>query len=337
MGAPEILSYQIVSARKPDWNRLAALTRKRKLSATEIDAFVELYRKASADLSQLQSLGAEPATLDWLTQRVGRARTRLANPAPSMRSELTGFVMERFPLVLYRARYWWLGVTLGFLAVSAALAAWVYANPTVQQALLTETETRDLVEVQFEEYYSANPATSFAAQVWTNNVWAAAAALILGMVFVLPAVWVLWINAANVGVVAGIMAANDRLDLFFGLITPHGLLELSAVFAAAAVGMRVGWALLAPGSRPRAQAAAQEGRAAALVALGLVGVLGISGVIEAFVTPSALPTWARIAIGSVTWLFFLTYVIGLGRRAERNGVDADDSQALLAEYPPYAG
>ena len=38
-------------------------------------------------------------------------------------------------------------------------------------------------------------------------------------------------------------------------------------------------------------------RSAVAVALGLVVVLAVSGVVEAFVTPSALPTWARIGIG----------------------------------------
>ena len=328
---------RIVAQRKAAWDRLALLTRQRHLSGDQIDEFVHLYRESSADLALLQRLGAEAATQDWLTQTLGRARAKLANPAPSWRAEFAAFFLERFPLVLYRARYWWLAVSVGFLLVAGALAVWVAANPGVQQALLTDAETRELVSVQFEEYYSANPATSFAAQVWTNNVWAAAAALILGMVFALPAIWVLWLNAANVGVIAGIMAANDRLDLFFGLITPHGLLELTAVFAAAAVGMRVGWALLAPGARPRSQAAAQEGRAAALVALGLVVVLAISGVIEAFVTPSGLPTWARITIGFLAWAALLAYAIGLGRRAERNGVDPDDGQSEVAGYPAYAG
>ncbi|WP_342365013.1 stage II sporulation protein M, partial [Streptomyces afghaniensis] len=32
---------------------------------------------------------------------------------------------------------------------------------------------------QYETYYSSHPAASFAAQVWTNNAWAAALCLIL--------------------------------------------------------------------------------------------------------------------------------------------------------------
>ena len=73
-------------------------------------------------------------------------------------------------------------------------------------------------------------------------------------------------NAVNVGATGGLMASCDRLDLFFGLITPHGLLELSCIFVAAAAGPQIFWAWVAPGRRPRGAALASEGRALATVA-----------------------------------------------------------------------
>jgi len=56
-------------------------------------------------------------------------------------------------------------------------------------------------------------------------------------------------------------------------------------------------------------------------------VLGVSGLIEAFVTPSHLPTWARIGIGVVALLAFLGYALGLGRRAVRAGHLGDIEEA----------
>ena len=123
--------------------------------------------------------------------------------------------------------------------------------------------------------------------------------LIAGALFVLPAVYVLAQNAINVGIVGGLMVANGRGDVFFGLIAPHGLLELTAVFVAAGAGMRLGWQWFDPGPRPRSVALAEEGRAAVAIAMGLAVVLLVSGVIEGFVTPSPLPTWARIGIGAL--------------------------------------
>jgi hypothetical protein len=71
-----------------------------------------------------------------------------------------------------------------------------------------------------------------------------------------------------------------------------------------------------------------------LVALGLVGVLGVSGLIEAFVTPSPLPTVLRILIGVTAWLGFLGYVLLAGRRAEQAAVSADLDADLRGDTRP---
>src|SRR5262249_45980318 len=185
-------------------------------------------------------------------------------------------------------------------------------------------------------YYSEFSATSFAARVWTNNAFVAALCIALGVTGI-GVVYVLFQNALNVGVVGGLMAAYGRLDLFFGLITPHGLLELTAVFVAAGAGFRLFWAWVAPGPMTRLQAMAVEGRSMVTVALGLVGVLAVSGVIEAFVTPSGLPTWARIGIGLLAWTAFLTYIATFGRRAAAAGETGDIRAELAGDTAPVAG
>ena len=63
-------------------------------------------------------------------------------------------------------------------------------------------------------------------------------------------------------------------------------------------------------------------------------VLLISGVIEAFVTPSPLPTWARIAIGVLAEALFLGYVWRYGRRAALAGETGDLGVALRGDTAP---
>jgi hypothetical protein len=73
------------------------------------------------------------------------------------------------------------------------------------------------------------------------------------------------------------------------------------------------------------------------VAIGLVGVLLVSGVVEAFVTPSGLPTAARITIGAVVWLAFLGYVGWYGRRAALAGETGDLRAGLVEDTAPVVG
>ena len=200
---------------------------------------------------------------------------------------------------------------------------WVARSPGVQARLLPSDQARQLVNQEFRGYYSQYAASSFAAKVWTNNAWVAAEALISGILLGIPTVLVLIENAVNGGLDAGFMFAYGKGGLFFSLILPHGLLELSAVFLAAAAGLRLGWCIIDPGPRTRGTALAEEGRAAMTIALGLIGVLLVSGAIEAFVTPSPLPAWARIGIGAVAETAFLSYALVFGRRAVAAGRTAD--------------
>jgi uncharacterized membrane protein SpoIIM required for sporulation len=325
-----------IAAHRHEWDRLDRLSRRRALSGEEADELVRLYRRASTHLSVVRSAAPDPATLAKLSDQVSRARSAIAGSADPGWSDVVRFITRSFPAEVYHARHWWIAAALAFLAVSTALGWWVADNPAVQAAAGAPDEVRQLVEQDFEDYYSANPAGSFAAQVWTNNAWIAAGALVMGVAIV-PVVFILWQNALSIGVAGGLMAAHGRLDVFFGLITPHGLLELTAVFVAAGAGLRVGWAWIAPGERRRSEVLAERARAAIAIAIGLAVVLLISGVVEAFVTPSGLPTWARIGIGLAVWAAFIAYVWTYGRRAALSGVTGDVAEADRGDTLPISG
>ena len=316
-------------AHQAEWDRLASLVRRRRrLSGAEADELVALYQRASTHLSQLRAgAGADPVRVARLATLVARARSAVTGThVPSWRM-VARFAARDFPAAVYRARWWWLGAAVGSIVVAVATGWWIASSPGVQAALLPPAEAKALVQQQFKGYYTANPAASFAAQVWTNNVWVAAQALICGILLGIPTVLLLLENAINVGVDGGYLFAHGKGTLFFSLILPHGMLELSAVFLAAAAGLRLGWTVIDPGNRRRGQALAQEGRAMVTITLGLVVVLGVSGLIEAFVTPSPLPTWARITIGAVAVTAFLGYALGLGRCVVPAGVTGDIEEA----------
>jgi uncharacterized membrane protein SpoIIM required for sporulation len=245
------------------------------------------------------------------------------------------FFAAGFPAAVYRTRQWWIPTALLSVVVAALIGWWIGTHPEVRAAIAAPSELREMTRPggQYEAYYSSHPATSFAAQVWTNNAQAAAICLAFGALLGIPVLWVLFQNVLNLGIGIGLMDSAGRLDIFLGLILPHGLLELTAVFVAAGTGLRLGWTVIDPGPRTRRVALAAEGRAAIGMAIGLAAVLLVSGVIEGFVTPSGLPTWARISIGVVCELLFLAYVYVLGGRAVRAGetgdIAADDRPAAV--------
>ncbi|MBP2455669.1 stage II sporulation protein M [Mycolicibacterium lutetiense] len=313
-----------VVAHRPTWDRLEQLVkRRRRLTGAEVDELVDLYQRVSTHLSMVRSASQDSVLVGRLSSLVARARAAVTGAHAPLWREFVRFWTVSFPVVAYRSWRWWLGSAAAFFIVTVALALWVAGNPDVHAAIGTPSEIEELVHHDFESYYSEHPAGSFALQVWVNNSWVAAQCIAFAILLGLPIPYVLFQNAANLGVIAGLMFSAGKGDLFLGLITPHGLLEMTAVFLAAAVGMRLGWTVIAPGDRPRAQVLAEQGRAVVAAAIGLAVVLLLSGLIEALVTPSPLPTWMRIGIGIAAELAFLGYVFHFGRKAVRAGESGD--------------
>lgn len=316
------------AARRPVWERLDELSAARRLSGAESDELVRLYQSVATDLSSVRSQAPDPATVGRLSQSLARARARIAGAHEPAWRDVTRFVGVTVPAALYRIRWWTVVVTAVCLTLAVAAGWWVATQPEALAAMGTPAEQREYVENAFEQYY--DPGGDFAAMVWTNNAWIAAQCIGLGISGIWPVV-VLVNNAVQVGAVGGMMAAHGRLDIFLQLIAPHGLLELTAIFVAGAAGLRIFWTWVDPGPRTRGQALAEEGRALFTVAIALVGVLGVSGLIEGFVTGSTLPWGVKIAIGVAALVAFWTYTIVLGRRAVRAG-ETGDLEADRAGY-----
>src|SRR6478735_6650833 len=321
-----------VLAHQETWTRLEQLVkRRRRLSGPEVDELVELYQRVSTHLSMVRTASTDSVLIGRLSGLVAQARSAVTGAHAPLWSEFVRFWTVSFPVVAYRSWRWWLGPAVAFFFVVVLVALWVSGNPEVQSSLKTPSEIEELVNHDFASYYSENPAGSFALQVWVNNSWVSVQCIAFAILLGIPIPYLLFQNALNLGVIAAFMFDAGKADVFLGLLTPHGLLELTAVFLAGASGMRLGWSVVSPGNRPRGQVLAEQGRAVVAVAVGLIGVLLVSGLIEALVTPSPLPTTVRIGIGVTAEIAFLGYIFHFGRKAARAGEtgDVDDAPDVV--------
>ncbi|WP_427016700.1 stage II sporulation protein M [Pseudarthrobacter sp. P1] len=315
----------------PQWKRLDALAAQRSLSGAEADELLRLYQSTSGHLSLVLSVAQEGALSASLSGTLARARTRFTGAKSNAFADLARFFAISLPAAFYRLRWLTLSVGAAFTVLALLFGVWAGGNPEVLAALGGDLRLKQLVEHDFVDYYSNNPAASFASQVWTHNAWIAAMCVALGITGVFVP-YIIFSNAQGVGITGGVMFAYDRGDVFFSYILPHGLMELTAVFIAAAAGLRIFYAWVRPGPHSRLDALAMEGRALVTVAVGLVFVLLASGLVEGFVTPSGLPVWAKVSIGALVLAAYWTYTLVLGGRAyragERGDLDADDAGAV---------
>ncbi len=306
------------AAHGAEWMRLAQLAKQRQLTGAEADELIDRYQSGASQLSAIRTSIGGSAQGEHLSLALWRARLRFTG---TRRNPLHGaalFFLVQLPAALYRIRWLSLVVAVATVAISAAYFVWLSTDARAFAALGLPDQLQRYAEEDFVGYYSAYSEAGFAAQVWTNNAWIAAQCIMFGILG-LWVPYVIFANAQGLGISAAVMHRHDRLDQFFLYIAPHGQLELYAIFVAAAAGLMIFWAWIAPGARTRAQALAQDGRAFFTVVVGLVIALGVSGLIEGFVTRQEWPWVLKIGIGALALAVFLAYQWVVGRAAVRAG------------------
>lgn len=322
-------------AHRDSWERLDALTRRRRLSGPQTDELIDLYRCAARDLARARTEIPDPVLIAQLSQRVAAARGKVTGTRELRSADLRRFVTVTMPVALYQLRWWTLGVMIVEIALAALTAWWTLHDAAAMAGLGSPSERATYAHRLFESYYSTYAPPDFAAQVWTNNARLAAVCVVGGITGIVPA-GVLALNAVSVGQAAAMMAEHSQLGVFLALIAPHGLLELTCLFVAGAAGLRLFWTLLVPGGRPRTQALAVQGRSLITVAVALTGALAVAGLIEAFVTPAPVPWALKIIVGVLALALLWAYTLVLGGRAVREGASADLEASDAGAWVPYA-
>lgn len=310
-----------------EWRRLRLLAARRRLDADEADELVTLYQRTTTHLSIVRSRTPDAALLIELSNLVLIARAALVRGPRLTWRQPVRFFTHTLPAELYRARLWWVITTVAAMAITVAMG-WYFATHPAAVAMFSDREdVKALVDHEFVDYYSAYEASHFGLQVWTNNAVLVAKCIAAG-VLVLPVFYILFQNLFNLALIGGVMAESGHTGTLLTFLAPHGLLELTCVFIGAGVGLRIGWAWIAPGlTRTRVQAAIDEGRAGVRIAAGLACALAVAGLLESFVTPSTLPPLLRVGIGALVWLLFLAYALGRGRAATAARRPDDEDQA----------
>jgi uncharacterized membrane protein SpoIIM required for sporulation len=292
-----------------------------------------LYRRASADLARAQTryasttAGRELALS--LNDLVLRAHTQVyAAPAPQA-GHAFDFVVYGFPAAFRRQ---WRAIALAavFMFLPALLAyASVVMNPdntslfvdehvvkTVQDRAKKKLTTGWGANTNFEGVVKSPEISSF---IMVNNIRVSLNAVALGMTAGIGTFLVLIYNGLMIGGLSGV-ATNEKADLlFWAVILPHGILELTAICIAGGAGLLLARAIYAPGNLPRRDALKIAGGEAARLMVGVALMLVIAGMIEGFITPQPFSPLLKISFALLTGFLMVLYLNNRPRRDAQSG------------------
>ena len=291
----------------------AAGRRSRGLDSDRVLRLGELYRSAAADLAVARQRWPGDPAVRRLDELVARAR-HLVYAAPHRRLSALGFFATGY-WRLVAARPLMLAVSALLLFAPAALAAgWAVDDPGAAGGLVP-AQYRSVAEPRTQGTdlgLSADEEAGTAAEIFTNNIRVTFGAFAGGITGGVLTAALLLFNGVLLGAVAGLAWGAGNSRPFVELVVAHGVLELSCIVVAGAAGLRLGWALIAPGRLPRGLAVGQEARRAVLIALGTAPWLVVAGLVEGFLTPSGLGLARAIAIGACLGTVYWSLVLWRG-------------------------
>lgn len=316
---------QFIQRNERSWARLddlaaAARRRRPQLSPDELDEFVQLYQQTSTHLSHARTSFRDPDLTMRLTRLVATANGALYGRSGGAARTAADFFRYSFPAAVWASRRFVAAAVALTFVPAVIFGVWLTNSDRAVESLADDAAREAYVTEDFEAYYSSAPAAQFSTEILVNNIQVSFLAFALGIVFCVGTAYILGYNGIIFGSAAGLFHNVGEPAKFWGLVLPHGLLELSAVVIAGAAGLRLGWSLIAPGDRRRTEALADEGRRSVVIIIGLMLAFIVAALIEGFVTPSSLSTPMRVGIGVVAELAFIAYIVTRGRLAASFGL-----------------
>ncbi len=305
-----------VAAHQGAWFRLQGLTQHarklRQMSPDELDEMIHLYQRSGADLAHARvAYAADAMLLSRLTLLVSEAHGVLYGQRDvEAKRGITEFATVTFPTAVWGIRRFILAAFLLTAVPWAVFQTWLAVSPKAFNVSAPAAVSQQYINQDFADYYSNQPSQNFASQVFLNNIRVGFLAFAAGILVCVVTAALLAYNGANGGMAGGLFTHVGQSGKFWGLILPHGMLELSAVIVAGAAGLRIGWTVIDPGDRARVAALAEESRRVGTVLVGLVIAFLMAAVIEGFVTGRPWPTTVRIGIGVVGFVAFWGWTIG---------------------------
>ncbi len=322
MSGGELRSGRFRTEREADWRRLESLLtraergRASRLSDAELLELPQLYRAALSSLSVARATALDASLIAYLEGLATRAYFFVYGTRARLRERLAGFFRRDWPAAvrglwretLASAVIFAAAVLVGYVLVIhdpdwyGSIMPGVFAQGGRDPAASTAFLKSILYDTSHNDQLS-----SFATHLFTNNATVAIMAFALGFAFCIPSVLLVAQQGLILGALVALYVSRGLGFELGGWLMIHGVTELFAIILAGAAGIKIGWAVIFPGGRPRLEAAAASGRTTGAVMAGVVVMLMFAGILEGVGRQTITLDWARWSIAWVSLTLWLGY------------------------------
>ena len=323
--APGFSTSRFRAEREADWIAFDTLLRRletrgaKALSSDELLQLPILYRATLSSLSIARTTMLDKALLDHLEGLAMRGYFLIYGVRETRLSRLRRFFLYDWPAAVRAV--WKETLIIALIITLGALTSWslVAHNPEwyynfVPEEMAGGRDPRATVEFLRSTLGHGKAGGEdqgalhvFATFLFTHNSRVSIMSFALGFAFGVPTMMLEYYQGIGLGAMLAVFSAKGLGVDFGGWLFIHGTTELFAAALSGAAGLRIGSAVVFPGARSRLQAAAEAGRTAGKVMVGVILMLLAAGLLEGFGRQLIIDTVMRYAIGSLMLAFWLAY------------------------------
>ena len=309
---------------KAEWERFTlALERlERGKDTSQVAEFPKAYRRLCQHLALAQERGYSSFLVDSLQQLVLRGHQQLYRHRSQLGANLLGFILAGFPRLVRAEWRFVLAAGLLFFGSLIGFGLLVYLFPELVYNLIPADQVREMQSMYDPVAgHLGRSAERAASEDWVmfgyyimHNIGIAFQTFASGLLLGVGSAFFLFYNGLIIGTVAGHLSEIGYGQTFWSFVIGHGAFELTAIALAGAAGLKLGWALIAPGRLTRGEALRHAARQSVLLICGVMLFLLIAAFIEAYwssrtgVTPQT-----KYLVGAGLWLCVAIYLLFAGR------------------------
>ncbi len=307
--------------REGDWRRLEGVVISmekgglRRIDDEDLLALPTLYRTAASSLSVARETSLDASTLSYLESLVQRAWFQVYGPRKGFFSWFREFIFGGWSRAV---REIWLDVCIAlFVMVAGAVVGWLLVAQSTDWFYrlvpvgLADTRvpgaSREELLATLDVEQNTGGLSTFAAYLFSNNAGVCILAFALGFAFGVPSLMLLVHNMAMLGGMLWLFAEVGLLTEFAAWLSVHGTTELFGILLAGAAGLHIGRSMAFPGENTVLEAASISGRRSAVVMIGVVIMMIVAALLEAFPRQLVAGSQSRFLIGGMFLTFWLAY------------------------------
>lgn len=312
---------QFELSRKARWQAFEQmLTLKASAESQQLKEFPAEYRFICHSLSLAKTRGYSPQLVDYLNHLMLQGHRKLYRGGGFSFLQLVYFMTTEFPqlfrqhwrAVLAAHLLFYLPVIITFMVVQwdATLA---YEFIDADQLAAMETMYDPGSDKLGRERESDSDWLMFGHYI-QNNISISFKTFASGLLAGVGSIFFLVYNGLYFGVIASHLLTLGFTETFFSFVIGHGSFELTAIVISGAAGLKLGFALLAPGQFSRSVALKVAAGQSIKLMFGVIIMLVAAAFIEAFWSSmTVISPQVKYVVGTGLWCLVYGYLLLAGK------------------------